>query len=141
MTTDIYHGISIPKTAADVNDFDSSYDQASLLKPSKPRFYKVSAPCGTFKTTAAIHFMAERYQHGQNVLYVAPSRQLVRQSTDGLATLKTPGDMITTDACPYGKVESTLADTLASPRKGGQIVLATWKAYSNLPYYPKNLRN
>ena len=99
-------------------------------------FKCVNAPCGSGKTTAAMHEADTITGLGQRVLIAQPSRQLVAETEKRLLDFsRRPLHRFDTDTCGSGRVKAALADHLMHHAEPGQIVLTTHTALLTLPYF------
>src|SRR5688572_6938645 len=77
---------------------------------TKLNFKCVNAPCGSGKTTAAMHVADTITGLGQRVLIAQPSRQLVAETEKRLRDFsRRPVHHFDTDACGSGRVKAALA--------------------------------
>ena len=93
----------------------------------------VSAPCSTGKTTAACHYIAAS-RSVANYLYVAPSLELLNQTSRELTLLGVEPTAITSETHPR-HVKGAIVRYLNSAPQIGAVLLVTWKAYIELPYF------
>ena len=101
--------------------------------PSRRAIRFVSAPCSLGKTTAALDNIAANH-HLTNHLYVAPSIDLVNQTLQGLASRKVAATAITSETHPK-RVKGEIIRHLRSAPDCGFVLLITWNAFIDLPYF------
>ncbi len=94
----------------------------------------VPAPCATGKTYSAVDYVAEKL-HLNNFIYLAPSKLLLSQTKDELARRGITGTVINSDTAPH-EVKSRILRYLEDPADSGTVLLITWAAYLDLPYFP-----
>ena len=94
--------------------------------------YYASAPCSTGKTFAACEYICER-RTSTNHLYVAPSRELLKETAKQLEDRGVKADVITSDTDP-GAVKGSIIRYFNSALDFGHILLITWNAFIDLPY-------
>ena len=85
------------------------------------------------KTTAALDNIAAN-QNLTNHLYVAPSIDLVNQTLQGLASRKVAATAITSETHPK-RVKGEIIRHLTSAPDCGFVLLITWSAFIDLPYF------
>ena len=105
----------------------------SVYDPSPVVISFVSAPCGAGKTRSTCQHIAERAQF-QNFLYVAPSKDLLKQTLGELQRLGVSAKIITSDSHPK-RVKAEVIDFIRRARDQGEVLLITWSAFIDLPYF------
>src|SRR4051794_22089205 len=95
----------------------------------------VSAECSRGKTLAACKYMATNLIFS-NFLYVAPTKRLLHQTHAALQELGVNPTLIDSDTNPK-MVTSAIIGYLKKAPDCGAVLLVTWNAYENLPYFPK----
>lgn len=104
--------------------YSSMYDPIKLA----------SAVPGAGKTYAACQHIAED-RHERNQLYVAPSKVLIRQTSDQLNALGVPHTVITEDTIEFGTVAAAVIRHLKDSPEFGRVLLITWQTYRNLQHF------
>ncbi len=94
----------------------------------------VSAPCSSGKTHAACKYIADR-QTSTNHLYVAPSIDLLNQTLKQLGNAGVDAYVITSETSPKHVKGDIIRYLKATPDNDGAVLLITWSAYINLPYF------
>ncbi len=106
-------------------------DEFYELSDSKKVYY-VSAPCGGGKTLSLCnHIKADRER---NILYVAPSVDLVNEIRERLDVMGVHADVITTETHPK-KVRRALTEYFEAAEDMGHLLLVTHNAYFGLPFF------
>ncbi len=94
----------------------------------------VSAPCGSGKTHSTCLYIKENIG-GTNFLYTAPSCHLLNQTATMLQSLGLKPRVITSET--YARhVKGAIIDALKNDPTPGCILLVTWQAYVDLPFFP-----
>ena len=96
----------------------------------KVRF--VSAPCSTGKTHAACQYIRNN-QYTTNHIYVAPSLELLKQTSKTMESMGVKPTVITSETHPR-HVKSGIIEHLKSAYEVGEVLLITWQAYVDLPF-------
>ncbi|NOQ50478.1 MAG: hypothetical protein GQ557_02275 [Mycoplasmataceae bacterium] len=95
----------------------------------------VSACCGAGKTHALMQHIKENQQN-HNHLIVLPSLDLVEQVYKNLKSMGLLDVFtITSKNTPTGKVKSSIVEFFKGYQDFGQILIITWAAYDDLPYF------
>ena len=94
--------------------------------------YYVSAPCGSGKTLSLCHHI--KADRERNILYVAPSVDLVNETRERLEVMGVHADVITTETHPK-KVRRALTEYFEAAEDVGNLLLVTHKAYFGLPFF------
>ena len=95
----------------------------------------VEAPCGSGKTTTVVHYISTKL-HLQNYLYVAPTRELLRQVKAMMEQVGVKPMMISSDTHKNG-VARAIVEYLKAALDSGHVLLITLEAYINIPFFPK----
>lgn len=98
------------------------------------RINAVSAPCGTGKTYATCKYI-QHHQIENNWLYVAPTKKLLEQTQGQLKGFGVPAVAIHSDNT--NNTKKVIIDHLKECSSMGNVLLITWAAYSELPYFHK----
>jgi type III restriction/modification enzyme restriction subunit len=95
----------------------------------------VSAPCGAGKSYALCQYI-KQFQQNKNHLIVLPSRILIDQFyTDLKSAGLTMVDKISSDNSKKGQVKSDITDYFCTCMEFGHVLIITWEAYNDLPYF------
>lgn len=94
----------------------------------------VSAPCGTGKTYATSKHI-QQHQIENNWLYVAPTKKLLDQTRKQLKAFGVSAVAIHSDNTK--KPTKAIMEHLKKCSSMGNVLLITWAAYSELPYFHK----
>src|SRR5262249_44899569 len=92
----------------------------------------VSAECSRGKTAAACRYIAEGLSTS-NFPYVAPTKRLLQQTRAELEMLNVLPVVI--DGDTHELVCPAIMSALKAAPEIGQVLLITWQAYANLPYF------
>ena len=93
----------------------------------------VSAPCSTGKTYAACRYISEN-QYVGNHLYIAPSLRLFNEVNTLLQGMGVQAKVITSETHPKC-VKRAIIEFLKSALDCGHVLLITWNAFIDLPYF------
>jgi len=93
----------------------------------------VSAPCSTGKTRSACKYIAANWDIF-NHLYVAPSLKLLNETSEQLQKAGVEATVISSDTHPK-RVKRAIIEHLKSAPDYGAVLLITWSAYVDLPYF------
>ena len=94
----------------------------------------VSAPCSTGKTFATCRYIADN-QYLHNVIYTAPSLDLLTQTAATLSGMGVTPTVITSETHP-NNVKQTIVAYLKEAGDIGSVLLITWQAAIDLPFVP-----
>ena len=95
----------------------------------------VSGKCGARKSHGACRYITENRLE-QNFLYVAPSLQLLAEIAERLRSMEVFPRMITSDTHPK-TVKKAVMEALESAPELGCVLLITWQALAELPFFPR----
>jgi hypothetical protein len=107
---------------------------AHHLLPSSKIIRFVSAPCSSGKTRAACLYIAD-HGYSANHLYVAPSIDLLNQTLKQLGDLGIDAKAITSETNPKHVRGDIIHFLKATADISGAVLLITWHAYIDLPYF------
>ena len=99
-----------------------------------PKTYIVSAACSTGKTFATCRYIAEN-QYLHNVIYIAPSLDLLKQTEMTLIDMGVTPTVITSETHPK-IVKQVIVEYLKGAGDIGEVLLITWQAAIDLPFLP-----
>ncbi len=94
----------------------------------------MSAPCGAGKSYGACRYIKDNLFE-KNFLYVAPSLLLVSEIEERLRSLGVSPRIITSETHPKC-VKRAVMEALESAPDLGCVLLITWQAFSELPFFP-----
>lgn len=102
-------------------------------EPSKHGVHYVDAECGRGKTYSTCKWIKQGVGM-RNQMYVAPTTALLEQTSAQLEKLRLPHTIISHKNV-NGSVRREVMDHLKNCKSSGNILLVTWSAYVNLPYF------
>ena len=94
--------------------------------------YYASADCGLGKTQAALRFIVENRWHA-NIMFIAPTKQLLQEVSVALGASGISVHKITSDEGP-GTIRRIVGLLRQAPDVGC-VLLITWNAYERLPFF------
>ncbi len=106
---------------------------ASYISRSKNVIHYVSAPCSTGKTHAACRYIADN-EYVRNHLYIAPSLRLLNEIKATLQCMGVQAKVISSETHPKC-VKRSIIELTKSALDCGCVLLITWKAFIDLPYF------
>lgn len=101
--------------------------------PSKHGVWYVDAECGRGKTYSTCQWIKQGVGM-RNQMYVAPTTALLEQTSAQLDNLRLPHTIISHKTAA-GSVRKEVIDYLKTCKASGHILLVTWSAYADLPYF------
>jgi len=113
-----------------------------MLKRNKLRWnlqtiYYAGGPCGTGKSYAACEYISRNLMQS-NYLYVVPSLILVDEINQMLSGFGIKATVITSNT--HRSVKSAIIKHMNGIKDDfGKVLLITWQAYVDLPYYNRRL--
>jgi hypothetical protein len=99
------------------------------------KIYFGSADCGAGKTHAAREYI-KGIVDTKNALYVAPSLQLLSETSRELGSMGVGCRLITHETHP-GRVTTAIVDALRTAPEAGCVLCITRQAFVELPFFPK----
>lgn len=93
----------------------------------------VSSPCSTGKTHAACKYISDR-EYVRNHLYVGPSLKLLNETKEALRKVGIEAEVISSETHPK-RVKKTAIESIKATLDCGHVLLMTWSAYIDLPYF------
>lgn len=103
---------------------------------SKPLLPYLSGLCGSGKTEVVCRKIAADWRHENNVLYVAPTIQLIEEIGDRLKKCGVESIAIHSEEKSDTSVSSRIMGQLKNSPDFGSVVLITWQSYQMLPWFP-----
>ena len=103
------------------------------FEPSRNGISYVDAECGRGKTYSTCQWI-KQVAGMLNQMYIAPTTALLEQTAAQLEKLRLPYTIISHKNVT-GSVRREVMDHLKNCKSSGNILLVTWSAYVNLPYF------